>query len=126
MHRNYFKLVKKYPLRSIKSKEESMEASEVLTDLLRRELLEGELDYFEALEDLISLYEQSITSEPVSGPEVIKSLMGSNKLTYRALAGETALSYATIAHGLSGKKPFSLRSLQRIATYFNVPVETLI
>ena len=56
----------------------------------------------------------------------VKQLMKDQDLTVYALSKRTGISQATIAQWLHGRNGASVTSLQKLANYFNVPIEELI
>ena len=56
----------------------------------------------------------------------VKQLMKDQGLTVYALSKRTGISQATITQWLHGRNGASVTSLQKLANYFNVPIEELI
>src|SRR5690349_6445148 len=85
--KGYLELVKRFPLRSIRTEEELDAATEVIGTLLRRDLDEAQEDYLSALTDLVEVYENKAHPVPdASEAEVLGLLMESNRLGQTQLA----------------------------------------
>jgi HTH-type transcriptional regulator / antitoxin HigA len=73
----YLELVKRHPLRSIRTKADLDASQAVIDELLRRELDQGELTYLDALSDLVILYEREHHRVPPLTPhELLAYLLG--------------------------------------------------
>ena len=124
---SYLKLVRDFPLASIKSDEHLKEAGRGMDALLGRgELDEGELTYLDALSDLVAVYEDEHHAiKPASDADMLRHLMESRGLTQIQLSRDTGLPKSTVSEVLAGKKPFSRQMIRKLADYFKVAVSVL-
>ncbi len=119
----YLKLVRRFPLRSIRTEAELDAATAVLNDLLRQDLDAGGEQYRDALTDLIEVYEAQAHPIPdADEAEVLRLLMESNGLSQSELARRTGISQSTLSAVLAKPKARSLTKEQVIALarFFNV------
>jgi HTH-type transcriptional regulator / antitoxin HigA len=120
---SYLKLIRQFPLRHIATEEQLDDATEVLRDLLQRDLDEGGVQYRDALTDLIELYED--TAHPIpdaSQAAVLEMLMESNRITGTELAKKTSISHSTISAVLHGDRKLTTDHIRKLAKQFNVSV----
>lgn len=120
--KSYLRLVKRFPLISIKTQQQLKEATEVIQGLLRKNKLDkGETEYLEVLSDLISSYEDKICHfKPSSDSGMLQHLMDAKGVNQLQLAAETKISRSTISEILTGKRRFSRNVIVRLAAYFKV------
>jgi len=118
----YLKLVKKFPLTSIRNDEELTAAQAVLDGLLDNEPLdEGAEEYLEALSDLIALYEEEHV--PMSNPSdaaMLRHLMEAKGVSQASLTSHTGIGKSTISEILSGKRPLTRKNVAKLSKYFHV------
>lgn len=118
----YFDLVRRHPLRSIRNDVELDAAQAVIDDLLRRNLDAGGMAYLDALSDLVILYEQDHYAIPPLPPhELLSHLLEARDLSQADLVRRTGIAKATISDLASGKRPFTVEQMQRIANVFKLP-----
>lgn len=117
----YLKLIRKYPLRSIRNEAELDEATHVLRGLLRAELDAGGEQYRDALTDLIETYEAAAHPIPdASEADVLGFLMGANGLSQTDVAAETGISQSTLSAVLGGTRRLTRGHIAALARLFNV------
>lgn len=124
---SYLDLIQKFPLASIKTKEQLDEAQVVMDTLLAKgKLLKGEDMYLEALSDLVASYEdQHFPIEYASDADMLHHLMEAKEVTQAELHRETGVAKSTISEVLAGKKSFSRQMIRTFADYFNVDTSVL-
>lgn len=124
---SYFDLVKRHPLRSIQNESELDAAQAVIDDLLRRKLDAGGLAYLDALSDLVILYERDHHAIPPLAPaELLAHLLEERGLSQADLVRRTGIAKATVSDLVSGKRPFTVEHMHRIAEVFNLPAAVFI
>jgi HTH-type transcriptional regulator/antitoxin HigA len=123
----YLKLVTDFPLASIKTDEQLLEAHKVMDQLLRQgELKGGEEMYLEALSDLVAAYEdEHYPIEPASDADMLRHLLEAKGVTQAELSRETTVPKSTISEILAGKKRLSRKLIRRFADYFGVDASVL-
>src|SRR4051794_30722278 len=93
----YFECVKRFPLTHIRDDDHLHAAQGVIDALLCENLDEGEQEYLDALSDLVEVYEDEHYPIPVaSGIDVLRELMGTNKLSQQKLAKAVGITQSTI------------------------------
>ena len=121
----YLALVRKFPLRLIRSEAENEAALTVIEALGKRQqerpLEPEEHDYIAVLAKLIEEYEnEHYPSGPVSGAAMLAHLIEAKSITPARLAADTGLAESTISQLLKGKRKLSRHTIARFANYFHV------
>ncbi len=125
----YFRLIKRFPLRPIKNDEQNMLAAEIcdsLTDKLDVLSAAGR-DYLEVLTSLIARYESKWSDEKtnLSPRELLQYLMQQNGLVQRDLIPEFG-SASRISEFLKGERRLSIKQAKRLALRFRLNISSLI
>jgi HTH-type transcriptional regulator / antitoxin HigA len=115
-------LIKRFPLRPLRTDAELQEAIKTINDLLDRwNLDEGEHDYLDVLSDLVEKYEQEQHPiSPASDGAMIRFLLDMRDLSQVDLARHTGIAESTISAVLSGKRQLSRRHIGVLASFFHV------
>jgi HTH-type transcriptional regulator/antitoxin HigA len=117
----YLALVRRFPLRPLRSDEELDEATEVLNSLLDRDLDPWEDDYLEILSDLIEKCESATLPEvDVSDADMLQHLIEAKGVTQARVAAETGIAESTISAVIRGKRRLARKHLETLARYFRV------
>lgn len=118
----YLRLVRRFPLRPIRSEEELDRAIATADSLLdRKDLDPGERDYLDVLGDLIHRYEsQHDPLRPVPDAEMLAFLLESNAMAQAELAQQSGVAASTISEILAGKRRLSRRHISALARVFRV------
>lgn len=124
---SYMELVLAFPLASIQSEEHLQEAQQVMDRLLATGRLDyGEETYLDALSDLVAAYEDEHHAiEPASDADMLRHLMEAAGVAQAQLHRDTGIAKSTISEVLAGRKPFSRRTIRKLADYFHVDVRVL-
>ena len=123
---SYLALVRRFPLRPIRSDADYRRASAVLDHLAVRDeesLDPGERDYLETLEMLIEAYDSkhvTIGDEQRTPREWLKSLMAAAGTTPAELQRVLGISQPQVSLILSGKRGISKASIPRLAAHYHV------
>jgi HTH-type transcriptional regulator/antitoxin HigA len=127
LHPSYERLLRIFPLVSLKTKREITEAREVLNGLLRKGRLNaGEELYLEALSDLIEVYEDAHFVIPdASDAAMLAALLDAKGVTPAEVSRATGIPKPTLSMILSGKRQFSKGIIAKFAEYFHVSVGVL-
>lgn len=121
---DYLDLVRRFPLRPIRTAAEYDAAADVLDALAVRgegTLTAGEQDYLDALTAFVEMYDDAHhPAEPPADPlQTIRALMEHKGVTVTAL-GELFKSKGVASEVLSGKRPLTLKRIQKLAGFFGV------
>lgn len=123
----YHALVKKHPLKLIRSEAELNEAAELLDALLSRELTQDERDYLDVLTELVHHYESAHIEIPKSTPAELVALMADQHgLTQAELAERLGVSEALVSAIINGKREISRSMLHKFADVFHVSPATFL
>lgn len=117
----YLKLIRTFPLGSIRTDAQLARAQSVLDRLLQKELSAGEQFYFDALTDLIETYER--TAHPIpdaSEADVLRVLMDSNGLTQPQLAKAVGIAQSTLSAVLNGSRSLTKEHILKLSAHFQV------
>jgi len=119
---SYLELVKRFPLRRIRSGGERDAAARIARELALRgeaNLDSGEIDYLETISKFIQEFEQAASVLPKAAPiEILKPLMeqrGMRPIDLGKLIGNSA---ATMV--LSGERELSKAHIRKLAQFFHV------
>jgi HTH-type transcriptional regulator/antitoxin HigA len=119
----YFDLVKRFPLRPIRSRQEHRDASEILDELLgRNELSPGQRDYVDALVHFVAEYERKAfrsKMRKLTPIEVLKHLMEANNMSTTDL-GEVLGTRGLASEVLNGKRGLSKTLIVKLSRRFLV------
>lgn len=121
----YLALVRRFPLRPIRSDEENEAALAMLGSLAEHQredpLAPEEHDYIAVLARLVEDYEGArYPRGPVPGPAMLAHLMEARGLGPARLATETGMAESTVAGLLRGARPIGPRQARILARYFEV------
>ena len=118
----YWQLIRRFPLRPIRSEEELDRAIAIIDELIDSEELDAwGKDYLDILSDLTERYEmEQYPIEPVSDAEILAHLIEAKGITQAKVATETRIAESTISEILGGKRALNRSQIGRLARYFNV------
>jgi HTH-type transcriptional regulator / antitoxin HigA len=120
---HYLKLVKKFPLRPLRSDEELSLAIQVIDSLIiRGDLDSGEQDYLDILTDIVEKYEaEEHPMPPVSDADMLRHLIEARGISQSKLADDVKISMSTISEVLNGKRQLNRNHISALSKYFGVP-----
>ena len=118
----YLKLIRKFPLRPIRSEAELDQAIAIIDSLLDRgKSQRAAEDYLDVLGDLVERYEtQTKPLEPLPDRAMLRFLIESKDVSQTQVAHETGIANSTISEVLRGKRRLSRAHVERLADYFHV------
>ena len=117
----YLKLIRAFPLRSIRTDAGLAAAQAVLDGLLRQELDEGGWDYLDALTDLIEKYENEVHPMPdASEADVLHLLMEAGNVSQSQLAEKVGIAQSTLSAVLTGTRTLTKLHIIKLAEFFGV------
>lgn len=119
---DYLDQVKAFPLTSIKNEKHLRNAQKVLDALLAQpRLTKGELEYVDALSDLVLIYENVHHAIPTPSDAVLlRHLLEARGITPAELHRQTGVANSTLSAILAGKRGFAKDTISKLATYFKV------
>jgi HTH-type transcriptional regulator/antitoxin HigA len=120
---DYLALVKRFPLRPLRSRKELREAGEILDHYIGREgLTAGERDYLAALSMFVERYERdqgSAQLKVLTPLEILKHLMEENSMSTTDL-GTVLGSRGLASEVLNGNRGLSKTLIRKLAEKFGV------
>ena len=119
---HYLKLIRRLPLRPLRSDLDLEAATKIAEELdFRDNLFEEEKDYLEVLTALIERYEDERHPIPdISGADVLKCLMEFRGLSQAEVARGTGVANSVLSELLNGKRRMGLKTIETLAAYFRV------
>jgi HTH-type transcriptional regulator / antitoxin HigA len=126
----YLALVRKFPLRPIRSEEENEAALALLGSLAERQregaLTPEEHDYIAVLGKLIEEYENAqYPRGPVTGSAMLAHLIEARGISQAQLAADTGIPESTVSGLVRGSRPLGRKQIQILARYFGVDAALL-
>jgi antitoxin component HigA of HigAB toxin-antitoxin module len=126
----YLDLVRRFPLRRLKSQQQHAEALKVLgrVSLAHQGARDsGVLDYLDVLAGLIDQYERAaqlkVDASQTSPAGVVRHLINANGLSVSGLAREIGIGQSNLSEMLSGRREFSKRAIAGIRDRFGLSPE---
>jgi HTH-type transcriptional regulator/antitoxin HigA len=120
----YLELVRRCPLRPIRSDADLDRAQEMLDALLKRDHLgAAEEDYLDVLSDLVERYEDRvhpIETGDLSEGEMLAHLIEARGVTQAAVARGAGIAESTLSEVLRGKRHLTRAQIGKLAGYFHV------
>jgi HTH-type transcriptional regulator/antitoxin HigA len=118
----YLELVRRFPLRPIRSDEELDRAIRTIDSLIDRENLEvEEKDYLDVLSDLVERYEtEHHPISPLPDGELLQHLIETGGTTQAEVARGAGIAESTISEVIAGKRKLSRGHIGKLARYFGV------
>jgi HTH-type transcriptional regulator / antitoxin HigA len=118
----YLDLVRRFPLRPLRT-DADLDAAVAVIDALidRPTLTPPEQDYLDVLSDLVEAYEsETIPMRPVGDAELLRFLIDEKGVTQAAVAAGAGIAESTISHVLAGKRKLNRMQIAKLSRYFHV------
>jgi HTH-type transcriptional regulator/antitoxin HigA len=118
----YLDLVRKFPLRPLRSDADLDAAVAVIDGLLDRPgLTAAEQDYLDVLSDQVAAYEaEAVPMRPVGDAELLRFLIEQKNVTQAEAASGAGIVESTISEVLAGKRKLNRSQIAKLARYFRV------
>lgn len=118
----YAELLRKCPLRPIKSEKQLDRAITMIEGLIdQRKRTKTENDYVEVLSLLVHEYEGIYYPiEEIHGVPWLACLIEAKGVTQKDVANATGMSPGTLSEILKGKRSLTLKNINKLAPYFKV------
>jgi HTH-type transcriptional regulator / antitoxin HigA len=119
----YLKLIRRFPLRPIRTEEELDRAIAMVDSLVVRmdDLTKDEQDYLDVLSDLVEKYESEIYPDPNVPPNVmLRELIALRGVTQTDVACDTGIAESVLSEILRGKRKMGRKTIETFARYFHV------
>ena len=118
----YLELVRRFPLRPLRTDADLDAAVAVVDSLIdQAELSAPEQDYLDVLSDLVEAYEDAtIPMAPVGDADLLRFLIESKGVTQARAAAGAGLAVSTVSELLSGKRKLNRGQIGKLARFFKV------
>ncbi len=118
----YLELLRRFPLRPIRSDDELNVAISVIDSLIdQSKLTQPEDDYLDVLGDLVEAYEDiHIPMGNCSDADMLQFLLESHRVSQSQAAKDAGIAESTISEVLSGKRKLNRSQIGKLAKYFHV------
>ena len=122
--RDYLELVRRFPLRPIRSARELDQATEIIDHLIAQEKRSpGADDYLDVLSDLVEKYESEHHPIPDASPvDMLKFFIEDRQTNQRAVALGSGIAVSTMSEIVGGRRPMNFAHMRKLAQFFNVDV----
>ena len=123
----YMQLIRRFPLKTIKSDSQHERAGEMISELIGRDLDPGASDYLDALIVLVNKYEDEhhAISEEMTPEQALRALMEFNDLS-QADIGRIIGSESAVSMFLAGNRSLSKSQIKKLAERFHVDASVFI
>ena len=120
----YLELVRRCPLRPIRSEAELDRAIVMINELIDRDQLDGdEEDYLDVLGDLVERYEDKahpILTDDLTESEMLQHLIEAKGVKQVEVVRSTGIAESTLSEVLAGKRRLTRWQMLKLAEYFHV------
>jgi HTH-type transcriptional regulator/antitoxin HigA len=118
----YLELVRRFPLRPLRTDTDLDAAVAVVDDLLdQADLSDAEQDYLDVLSDQIEAFEsEAVPMRPVGDADMLRFLIQSLGATQASVATGAGIAESTISEVLAGKRTLNRSQIGKLARYFHV------
>src|SRR5262249_16252880 len=118
----YLALIRRFPLRPIRTDAELDAASALIDELTGRDDLSAtEADYLDVLGDLVEKYEDEHVEMPhVSDAEMLRSLMDEREVSQADVVRGSGISKTVLSLVLNGKRDLTREHIEALSKYLGV------
>ncbi len=116
----YLQLIRRFPLRPLRTEADLDAAVAVIDQLIDRAALTApEQDYLDVLSDLVETYESElIPIRPVGDAELLRFLIEHKGVSQAEAASGAEIAESTISEVLAGKRKLNRGQIAKLARYF--------
>ena len=124
----YLALIRRFPLRPIRTDAELDAASAIIDELtVRDDVSSAEADYLEVLGDLVEKYEdEHVEMLHVSDAEMLRSLMDEKGISQADVVRGAGISKTVLSLVLNGKRDLTRQHIEALAKYLGVNPATFL
>jgi HTH-type transcriptional regulator/antitoxin HigA len=118
----YLALIRRFPLRPVRTEEELDAAFAIIDELTARdELSAAEADFLDVLGDQVERYEDEHVEMPrVSDAQMLRSLMEENEVSQADVVRGTGISKTVLSLVLNGKRDLTREHIEILSRYFGI------
>ena len=119
----YLELVRRFPLRPLRTDADLDAAVAVIDALVDQDRLSApEQDYLDVLSDLVEAYEaEAVPIRPAADADMLRFLIEQKGVTQAEVAKKSGIAESTISEVLAGKRKLNRAQIGKLARYFHVP-----
>jgi HTH-type transcriptional regulator / antitoxin HigA len=119
---HYLDLIRRFPLRPLRTEADLDAAVAVIDELIDRAALTApEQDYLDVLSDLVETYEaEMIPMRPVGDAELLRFLIEHKSVSQTEAASGAGIAESTISEVLAGKRKLNRGQIAKLARYFDL------
>ena len=118
----YLELIRRFPLRPLRSDADLDAAVAVVDGLIDGDdLTNAERDYLDVLSDLVESYEDAaVPMRVVDDAEMLRFLIENRSITQSELARQSRIAESTLSEVQSGKRNLTRTQIGKLARFFQV------
>lgn len=118
----YLDLIRRFPLRPLRSDVDLDAAIAIIDSLVDRPSLAApEQDYLDVLSDLVEAYETDMQPmHPLGDAEILRFLIVQKNVSQAEAATGASIAESTISEVLAGKRKLNRSQIAKLARYFHV------
>ena len=118
----YLELIRRFPLRPLRSDADLNAAVAVVDGLIDGDdLTNAERDYLDVLSDLVESYEDAaVPMRVVDDAEMLRFLIENRSITQSELARQSRIAESTLSEVQSGKRNLTRTQIGKLARFFQV------
>ena len=118
----YLELIRRYPLRPLRTEADLDGAIAVIDALIDADTLSApEQDYLDVLSDLVEAYEaEAVPIRQVCDADMLRFLIGNHDVTQSQVAKQSGIAESTISEVLAGKRKLNRAQIGKLARHFHV------
>jgi HTH-type transcriptional regulator/antitoxin HigA len=118
----YLELVRRFPLRPLRSDADLDAAIRVVDELIDQDALsQPEQDYLDVLSDLVEAYEDgAVPMKPVNDADMLRFLIENRGLTQVEAAKQAGIAESTVSEILAGRRKLNRTQIEKLARFFHV------
>ena len=124
----YLDLVRRFPLRPLRTDADLDAAMAVIDALIDRPALNApDQDYLDVLSDLVEAYEaEMVPMRPVGDADLLRFLIEQKNVTQAEAAAGAGIAESTISELLAGKRKLNRGQIAKLAHYFHIEPATFL
>jgi HTH-type transcriptional regulator/antitoxin HigA len=118
----YLELIRRFPLRPLRSDADLDAAVAVVDSLIDQdELSPPEQDYLDVLSDLVEAYEsETVSIQPVGDADMLRLLIEQKGITQVEVAKQAGIAESTISAVLAGERKLNRLQIGKLSRFFHV------
>jgi antitoxin component HigA of HigAB toxin-antitoxin module len=122
----YLELIRRFPLKKIKSEEELDDACRMIDEILDADVVAEEAqEYLEVLEELVKEYEKEHHQiPPVPDSYLLAHLIEAKDVTQADVARATGIAGSTISDIVAGRRHLTREQIGKLCRYFSISPDT--